>query len=93
MRSAGPGAAPLRSGVQAGHGLLRRVLRLRDVAELSLVKADFRLELRGRRELRSALAVSSSCGAALRRQRPDAECGASVFDVDGTLPAQQPLAR
>jgi len=27
--------------------LLRRVLRLRDVAELSVVKADFRLELRG----------------------------------------------
>jgi len=47
MRSAGPARLHYDPESRPVMDLLRRVLRLRDVAELSVVKADFRLELRG----------------------------------------------
>jgi oxaloacetate decarboxylase alpha subunit len=47
MRSAGPAARHYDPGTRPVMDLLRRVLTLRDVAELSIAKQDFRLELRG----------------------------------------------
>ena len=46
-RAAGPAARHYDPGSRPVMDLLRRVLKLRDVAELSVVKQDFRLELRG----------------------------------------------
>ena len=65
--------------------LLRRALKLRNVAELSVVKEDFRLELRGREHPRALAAMSGA--AAQRPGRSAAQAGARgvVFDVDGTL--------
>ena len=48
MRAAGPAARHYDPESKPVMELLRRVLRLRGVAELSVVKQDFRLELRGR---------------------------------------------
>ena len=53
MRAAGPAERHYDPGARPVMELLRRVLRLRNVAELSVAKADFRLELRG----------SAACGA------------------------------
>jgi len=47
MRSAGPAPRHYDPESKPLMELLRRVLKLRDVAELSVVKSDFRLELRG----------------------------------------------
>ncbi len=47
MRAAGPAARQYDPGSAPVMELLRRVLKLRNVAELSVVKSDFRLELRG----------------------------------------------
>ena len=47
MRAAGPAPRHYDPESRPVMDLLRRVLRLRDVAELTVVKADFRLELRG----------------------------------------------
>jgi oxaloacetate decarboxylase alpha subunit len=47
MRAAGPAARHYDPEAKPVMELLRRVLRLRGVAELSVVKQDFRLELRG----------------------------------------------
>ena len=47
MRAAGPAARHYDPESKPVMELLRRVLRLRNVAELSVVKSDFRLELRG----------------------------------------------
>ena len=48
MRAAGPAARHYDPESKPVMELLRRVLRLRGVAEFSVVKQDFRLELRGR---------------------------------------------
>ena len=48
MRAAGPAARHYDPGAKPVMELLRRVLKLRNVAELSVQKQDFRLELRGR---------------------------------------------
>ena len=48
MRAAGPAAQHYDPDSKPVMELLRRVLRLRGVANLSVVKEDFRLELRGR---------------------------------------------
>jgi oxaloacetate decarboxylase alpha subunit len=47
MRAAGPAARHYEPGARPVMELLRRVLKLRDVAELRVEKQDFRLELRG----------------------------------------------
>jgi oxaloacetate decarboxylase alpha subunit len=47
MRAAGPAPRHYDPESQPVMDLLRRVLRMRDIAELSVVKGDFRLELRG----------------------------------------------
>ena len=47
MRAAGPAARHYDPESKPVMELLRRVLRLRDVSELSVVKSDFRLELHG----------------------------------------------
>jgi oxaloacetate decarboxylase (Na+ extruding) subunit alpha len=47
MRAAGPAARHYDPAAKPVMELLRRVLRLRGVAELSVAKRDFRLELRG----------------------------------------------
>jgi oxaloacetate decarboxylase (Na+ extruding) subunit alpha len=47
MRTAGPAARHYDPDSKPVMELLRRVLKMRDVAELSVVKDDFRLELRG----------------------------------------------
>lgn len=47
MRAAGPAARHYDPESKPVMDLLRRVLRLRNVAELSVVRRDFRLELRG----------------------------------------------
>jgi oxaloacetate decarboxylase (Na+ extruding) subunit alpha len=47
MRSAGPAARHYDPGSRPVMDLLRRVLKLHNVSELSVVKKDFRLELRG----------------------------------------------
>jgi oxaloacetate decarboxylase alpha subunit len=48
MRGAGPAARHYDPDTKPVMELLRRVLRLRGIANLSVVKEDFRLELRGR---------------------------------------------
>jgi oxaloacetate decarboxylase (Na+ extruding) subunit alpha len=48
MRAAGPAARNYDPESKPVMELLRRVLRLRGVAELNVAKGDFRLELRGR---------------------------------------------
>jgi oxaloacetate decarboxylase (Na+ extruding) subunit alpha len=47
MRAAGPAARHYDPDSKPVMDLLRRVLRMRNIAELSVVKSDFRLELRG----------------------------------------------
>jgi len=47
MRAAGPAARHYDPESKPVMELLRRVLKLRNVSELSVVKSDFRLELRG----------------------------------------------
>jgi len=47
MRAAGPAARHYDPESKPVMELLRRVLRMRNIAELSVVKSDFRLELRG----------------------------------------------
>ena len=53
MRAAGPAARHYDPGAQPVMELLRRTLKLRNVAELSVQKQDFRLELRGREHPRA----------------------------------------
>jgi len=48
MRAAGPAARHYDPESKPVMELLRRVLKLRNIAELSVVKSDFKLELRGR---------------------------------------------
>jgi oxaloacetate decarboxylase alpha subunit len=48
MRAAGPAARHYDPDTKPVMELLRRVLRLRAIANLSVIKQDFRLELRGR---------------------------------------------
>jgi oxaloacetate decarboxylase alpha subunit len=47
MRAAGPAPRHYDPGSKPVMDLLRRVLKMRDIAQLSVVKSDFRLELRG----------------------------------------------
>jgi oxaloacetate decarboxylase alpha subunit len=47
MRAAGPAARHYDPESKPVMELLRRVLKMRNIAELSVVKNDFRLELRG----------------------------------------------
>jgi len=47
MRAAGPAARHYDPDSKPVMELLRRVLRMRNIAELTVVKSDFRLELRG----------------------------------------------
>ena len=47
LRAAGPAARHYDPDSKPVMELLRRVLRMRNIAELSVVKSDFRLELRG----------------------------------------------
>ena len=47
MRAAGPAAHHYDPESKPVMELLRRVLKMRNIAELSVVKSDFRLELRG----------------------------------------------
>jgi oxaloacetate decarboxylase alpha subunit len=47
MRAAGPAPRHYDPGSKPVMELLRRVLKMRDIAQLSVVKSDFRLELRG----------------------------------------------
>jgi oxaloacetate decarboxylase alpha subunit len=51
MRAAGPAARHYDPDTKPVMELLRRLLRLRGIAHLSVVKQDFRLELRGRAAL------------------------------------------
>ena len=47
MRAAGPAARHYDPASKPVMDLLRRLLKLRDVSEVSVAKTDFRLELRG----------------------------------------------
>jgi hypothetical protein len=69
MRSAGPAERHYDPESRPVMDLLRRVLKLRNVAELSVVKPDFRLELRGH---------SNSTGAAPGREDSAAPSAARV---------------